>query len=62
MLSNDKKHQLTISDTKGRFPGMLSHHTFNIVLVNGIHGSTIASTIKTDKTILYTGKAMSVLL
>jgi alpha-D-xyloside xylohydrolase len=57
---NDKKHQLLISDSKGSFPGMLQHRTFNIVLVNGMHGSGIYTTVKADKTITYTGKALSV--
>lgn len=58
---NDKKHQLIISDTKGNFPGMLKQRIFNIVLVNGMHGSTVATT-NADKSIVYTGKAVSVVL
>lgn len=57
---NDKKHQLSISDTKGSFPGMLKQRTFNVVLVKGAHGSTVQTTTKADKSITYTGKAISV--
>jgi hypothetical protein len=30
------------------------------VLVNGLHGAGIAATVKADKSITYTGKALSV--
>jgi alpha-D-xyloside xylohydrolase len=59
---NDKEHQLTISDEKGSFGGMLKNRTFNIVLVKDLHGSAVAATAKADKSIKYTGKAMSVIL
>lgn len=57
---NDKNHQLSVSDSKGSFAGMLHRRTFNIVLVNGVHGTGIAATVKADKSIMYTGKALSV--
>jgi alpha-D-xyloside xylohydrolase len=57
---NDKARQLIISATKGTFPGMLKHRTFNIVLVNGAHGSNTALTAKADKVVKYDGKAMVV--
>lgn len=59
---NDKLQQLTISDTKGAFKGMLKKHTFNIVLVNGAHGSGADAADKADKTVEYKGKAMTVSL
>jgi len=59
---NDKLHQLSITGTKGSFKGMLSSHTFNIVLVNGEHGSNAGEVSKPDKTITYTGKALSIQL
>lgn len=59
---NDKLHLLTISDTKGTFHGMLQSRTFNIVLVNGAHGSNVGEITQADKTIVYTGKALSVKL
>ena len=39
---------------------MLQKRVFNIVLVDGAHGSGIATTEKSDKTITYSGKAMTV--
>jgi alpha-D-xyloside xylohydrolase len=59
---NDKKRQLTISDEKGSFDGMLKNRTFNIILVKDLHGSAVAATSKADKSIKYSGKAMSVIL
>ncbi|MFI5136908.1 MAG: TIM-barrel domain-containing protein [Sphingobacteriales bacterium] len=59
---NDKQHTLTISATSGHFPGMLKQRTFNIVLVNGAHGSDTGITANPDKTVKYDGKAMSVKL
>ena len=59
---NDKQHKLTISDTKGSFPGMLKQRTLNIVLVNGRHGASGSLTGKADKSVTYYGKALSVIL
>jgi alpha-D-xyloside xylohydrolase len=57
---NDKLHQLTISDTKGSFPGMLKQRTFNVVLVNDAHGVDVAPTQTVDKVIKYSGKMLKV--
>lgn len=57
---NDKSHQLKISAPQGTFPGMLHSRIFNVVLVKGEKGSGISETIKADKSIKYTGKAVSV--
>ncbi|WP_183573549.1 glycoside hydrolase family 31 protein [Mucilaginibacter sp. X5P1] len=57
---NDKTHQLTISDTKGNFNGMIKKHTFNVVLVNDGHGVNTDAVAKADKVIIYTGKALTV--
>ncbi|SDT04464.1 alpha-D-xyloside xylohydrolase [Mucilaginibacter mallensis] len=57
---NDKRKELSISDTKGAFPGMLIQHTFNIILVNGQHGSGPLATKVVDETINYNGKAIIV--
>ncbi len=57
---NDKTHQLTISDTKGNFNGMIKKHTFNVVLVNDGHGVDTDAVAKADKVIIYTGKALTV--
>lgn len=59
---NDKLHQLTISDTKGSYPGMLKKHTFDIVLVNGKHGAGSNAAESFDKTVKYKGKAITVKL
>jgi len=59
---NDKLKQLTISDTKGTFKGMLKKRTFNIVMVNGTHGSNTGTADKTDKSVVYLGKKMVVKL
>ena len=57
---NDKNKQLSVSAIKGNFPGMLQKRIFNVVLVNGAHGAGIAETTKEDKSIVYSGKALSV--
>jgi len=59
---NDKQHVLAISATSGHFPGMLKQRTFNIVLVNGTHGSGPGIASNPDKTVKYYGKAVSVKL
>lgn len=57
---NDKTRKLTISDTKGRFQGMLKSRTFNIVMVKGAHGSDVEVTAKADKVVKYVGKALMI--
>ncbi len=57
---NDKMHLLTISDTKGSFNGMIKKRTFNVVLVNGEHGSNVNGVKNADKAVVYTGKALTV--
>ncbi len=57
---NDKKHLLTLSDTKGAYPGMLKQHTFNVVLVNGKHGSNVSLADTIDKVVIYKGKTIAV--
>ena len=59
---NDKNHLLTITDTKGSFPGMMHKHTFNVVVVNGNHGTGGAIAEAADKTVSYQGKALQVKL
>ncbi|MGN6637997.1 MAG: glycoside hydrolase family 31 protein [Mucilaginibacter sp.] len=59
---NDKQHTLSISNINGGYNGMPKSQKFNIVLVNGAHGSDEAVTDKADKEIRYEGKAMSVKL
>ncbi|MEP6749933.1 MAG: TIM-barrel domain-containing protein, partial [Bacteroidota bacterium] len=59
---NDKKQLLSISDRKGSFMGMLQKRVFNIVLVDGMHGSGNVTTPVADKTITYSGKALAVVI
>jgi alpha-D-xyloside xylohydrolase len=59
---NDKSHQLTISDRKGTFPGMVNKRTFNIILVGKDHGVNSGIIAKADKSISYIGKATVVKL
>jgi len=57
---NDKERKLSISDTKGSFPGALGQHIFKVVLVNGHHGSGPLEAANADKTVEYKGKALEV--
>ena len=59
---SDKLNQLTISATHGSFKGMLKQHTFNIVMINGAHGSNTGTADKIDKTVVYKGQQMVVKL
>jgi len=59
---NDKLHQLSISDRKGSFAGMVRTHKFNIVLVKPGHGVDSGISDKADKSINYIGKAIQVKL
>jgi alpha-D-xyloside xylohydrolase len=52
----DKQKQLTISDTKGSFAGILKSRTFNIVVVQTGRAIGEEETSKFDKTIQYSGK------
>jgi alpha-D-xyloside xylohydrolase len=59
---DDKAHKLTITDTKGNYPGMKKQHMFSVVIVNDQHGSNSGVTAKADKTVKYEGRALSVQL
>jgi alpha-D-xyloside xylohydrolase len=59
---NDKARQLSISDTKGNFPGMLKSRTFRVVLVKGSHGADNGTAASADKKLIYTGRAIAVKL
>jgi alpha-D-xyloside xylohydrolase len=59
---NDAKKTLTISDSKGSFPGMLSERSFNIVRVGKNKGTGMETVEKYDKTITYKGKKIAVKL
>jgi len=51
---------LTIGERKGAFPGMLKDRTFHIVFVRENHGAGEGVTDAADKTVAYSGKAISV--
>jgi len=51
----DKEHQLTISERKGDFQGMLKERTFNVILVNEKNGIGVDVSGKPDYIIKYTG-------
>ncbi|WCT11063.1 TIM-barrel domain-containing protein [Mucilaginibacter jinjuensis] len=59
---NDQSRQLTISNVKGSFPGMLKQRTFNVVVVNGAHGADSVPADHFDKTFKYSGSAVTVKL
>jgi alpha-D-xyloside xylohydrolase len=57
---DDKARTLTISGTKGSFPGMIKTRKFNIVIVKSDHGVNTEITQGFDKTVQYRGKMISV--
>ncbi|HEY5327954.1 MAG TPA: TIM-barrel domain-containing protein, partial [Mucilaginibacter sp.] len=59
---NDKLRQLSISDRKGSFIGMVKKRKFNIILVKPGHGAGSGISNKADKSINYEGKAITVKL
>ena len=59
---NDKTKELSISNRKGTFPGMLKSRTFKVVLVNENKGTGVEETGNPDKIVEYDGKALKVKL
>jgi alpha-D-xyloside xylohydrolase len=57
---NETSKTLTIGQRKGNFPGMLESRTFRIVFVSENHGAGIDPVAQADKTVTYTGEALSV--
>ena len=57
---NETSKTLTIGQRKGKFPGMLESRTFRIVFVSENHGAGIDPVAPADKTVTYTGEALSV--
>jgi alpha-D-xyloside xylohydrolase len=57
---DDTASTLTIGERRGTFPGMLSSRTFNIVFVGPKHGIGGELTVKSDKTVTYTGQTVTV--
>ncbi len=59
---NNAKQTLTLSDRKGAYPGMLNNRTFQFIIVGKGKGTGLDSMKKSDKTVNYTGKKLSVRL
>jgi alpha-D-xyloside xylohydrolase len=57
---NETSKTLSIGQRKGKFPGMLESRTFRIVFVSENHGAGIDPVAQADKTVTYTGEALSV--
>ncbi|HWB28290.1 MAG TPA: TIM-barrel domain-containing protein [Chitinophagaceae bacterium] len=58
----DKQKKLSISATKGNFPGMLKARIFNIVLVDEKHGAGSLATTRINRLAKYYGKKIVVQL
>ena len=59
---NDVKHELTISDRKGSFSGMLKERKFKIVKVAVKNGTGIDTVNKYDKIVTYNGSKVIIVL
>jgi alpha-D-xyloside xylohydrolase len=59
---DDKSGLLTIGNRRGKFPGMLEHRTFRVVIVRDGRGTGVASSSEPDATLGYAGKTTSVRL
>ena len=59
---NNAKKELTISDRKGSFSGMINDRKFNIVIVSENNGIADEAVKKFDKTVSYIGKKVLVKL
>ena len=59
---NDKLRQLTIADRQGIYQGMPLKRTFNLIVVGERHGTGVDVTAPTDRSVEYSGKAMTLSL
>ncbi|RYY22093.1 MAG: DUF5110 domain-containing protein, partial [Sphingobacteriaceae bacterium] len=57
---NNAANTLTISDTKGSFPGMLKKHVFNVVVIKKDKALGDQVMQKFDRSVTYQGKAVTV--
>lgn len=57
---NEATHTLNLGQRKGSFPGMLQQRTFNVVFVAANHGNGVEVTGSPDRTIRYSGRALSI--
>ena len=60
MTWNEKNQTLTIGHRQGSFTGMLAKRTFHIVWVGPKHGAGATEETKSDLTVTYGGKSISV--
>jgi len=56
---DDAKQTLNIGARQGKFPGMLEHRTFRVVFVSENHGVGVDPTDQADKSVQYSGEAIS---
>jgi alpha-D-xyloside xylohydrolase len=59
---NNASKTLTIGARKGTFPGMLEKRTFHVVVVSKTQATGFSFAPKLDKTVAYTGKALTIKL
>lgn len=59
---NDNAKELSISERKGTFPGMLKTRKFSIVLVGEGKGTGEKKTVTPDRVVNYSGKAIKIKL
>jgi alpha-D-xyloside xylohydrolase len=57
---DDATRRLTIGERQGKFPGMLVTRTFRVVFASDNHGVGIEPTGQADKTVEYSGRAITV--
>jgi alpha-D-xyloside xylohydrolase len=58
---DDAKKELTVSDVKGSFPGMLKTRTFQVVIVSPNHGTGVGVTDQVEKVVTYSGTEKKVI-
>jgi alpha-D-xyloside xylohydrolase len=56
---DDAKQTLNIGARQGKFPGMLEHRTFRVVFVSENQGVGVDPTDQADKSVQYSGEAIS---
>lgn len=59
---DDAQRQLTISNRKGEFPGMLKERTINVVVVSKDHGTGIGTADRSDRVVQYRREEITVKL
>ena len=57
---NEKENTLSIGERKGKYQGMLTSRTFNIVLVDNSNGIGDKASVKINRTVKYSGKALTI--